>query len=178
MKSPSLCKYILCNLLWHLTPASSQCPYWHWNCWWDAWGQLMRVVSLPRQPTSSRWIGPTPAPKETLLKATVYARIKLYFDRVQKSCSNIKRSMYTSYWFYASTVDVQHKFNVLLPTLGGVSQLSTHHSSISVSPEVITHSTPLIVNADFHSAFTCNDTTNQSQLTRCAGSCKIAPRVQ
>ena len=80
MKSPSLCKYILCNLLWHLTPASSQCPYWHWNCWWDAWGQLMRVVSLPRQPTSSRWIGPTPTPKETLLKATVYARIKLYFE--------------------------------------------------------------------------------------------------
>ena len=40
----------------------------------------MRVVSLPRQPTSSRWIGPTPAPKETLLKATVYAKIKLYFE--------------------------------------------------------------------------------------------------
>ena len=57
-------------------------------------------------------------------------------------------------------------------TLSAVAQLSAHHSSISISPEVITHSTPLIVNADLYSAFISNVTSYQSQLALCAGSCE------
>ena len=55
-------------------------------------------------------------------------------------------------------------------TLSGVSHLSTHHCSISTSPEVITHSAPLIVNADLYSAFISNVTSYQSQLALCTGS--------
>ena len=52
-------------------------------------------------------------------------------------------------------------------TLSGISQLSTHHSSISTSPGVITHSTPHIVHAVLHSAFICYVTSCQSQLASC-----------
>ena len=54
------------------------------------------------------------------------------------------------------------KWYILL-TLGEIAQLSTHNSSISISPGVITHSSPLIVYADLHSAFICNVTSYQSQ---------------
>ena len=56
-------------------------------------------------------------------------------------------------------------------TFSGVAQLSTHHSSISISPEVITHSTPLIVHADLYSTFIHHITSCQSQLTICTWSC-------
>ena len=49
-------------------------------------------------------------------------------------------------------------YNSLWPTLSRISQLSTHHSSISTSPRVVTHSTPHIVHADLHSAFISNVT--------------------
>ena len=42
---------------------------------------------------------------------------------------------------------------VVMLTFSGISQLSTHHSSISTSPEVITHSTPQVVHADLYSTF-------------------------
>ena len=58
----------------------------------------------------------------------------------------------------------------MILTLSGVSQLSTHHSSISTIPGVKTHSTPLIVHADLHSAFIWNVTSCQSQLTSCTWS--------
>ena len=53
-----------------------------------------------------------------------------------------------------------------------VAQLSTHDSSINTSPGVITHSTPLIVYADLHSAFIGNVTSCQLYLTVCTWSCK------
>ena len=46
--------------------------------------------------------------------------------------------------------------NCLLLTLGGVAQLSTHDSSINISPRVITHSAPHIPHADLNSAFIFN----------------------
>ena len=55
-------------------------------------------------------------------------------------------------------------------TLSVVSQLSTHHSGISFSPRAITHSTPLIVHADLHSAFILYITSCQSKLTSCTRS--------
>ena len=58
-------------------------------------------------------------------------------------------------------------------TLSGVSQLSTHHSGISNSPEVITHSAPHTVHADLHSAFVCNVSSCQSQLTSYTWGCII-----
>ena len=56
-------------------------------------------------------------------------------------------------------------------TLTGIFQLSTHHSSISASPGVITHSAPLIVRADLHSALIRNVTSCQSQVTIRTWSC-------
>ena len=53
----------------------------------------------------------------------------------------------------------------MLLTLNRVAQLSTHHSSISTSPGVITYSTPHIVDADLKSTFIFNVTSCQSQLT-------------
>ena len=53
-----------------------------------------------------------------------------------------------------------------------VTQLLTHHRSISTSPGVITHSTPQVVYADLHSAFIGNVTSCQSYLTVCTWSCK------
>jgi len=58
-------------------------------------------------------------------------------------------------------------------TLSGVSQLSTHYSGISNSPEVITHSAPHTVHADLHSAFVCNVSSCQSQLTSYTWGCII-----
>ena len=55
-------------------------------------------------------------------------------------------------------------------TLSRVAQLSTHDSSISISPGFKTYSTPLIVHADLHSAFILNVTSCQSQLTSYTGS--------
>ena len=55
------------------------------------------------------------------------------------------------------------KWYILL-TLGEVAQLSTHHSGIWTSPGVITHSTPLIVHANLHSAFIFSVSSYQSQL--------------
>ena len=59
---------------------------------------------------------------------------------------------------------------VNLLTFHRVTQLSTHHSGISASPGVITHSAPHIVHTDLHSAFIWNVTTYQPQLTSCAWS--------
>ena len=59
----------------------------------------------------------------------------------------------------------------MLQTLGGISQLSTHHSSFSDSPGVKTHSTPHIVHADLHSAFILNVTSYQPQLTSYTWNC-------
>ena len=62
----------------------------------------------------------------------------------------------------------------IILTLEYVAQLSTHHNGIRASPGVITHSTPLIVYADLHSAFICHITSCQSQLTICTWSCSNA----
>ena len=50
-----------------------------------------------------------------------------------------------------------------LLTFSGVSQLSTHNSSIAAIPGVITHGAPLFVHADLHSAFIWNVTSHQSK---------------
>ena len=52
-----------------------------------------------------------------------------------------------------------------LLTLSGISQLSTHNSSIIAIPRVITHSTPLFVHADLHPAFVWNITSCQSETS-------------
>ena len=46
---------------WHLTPASSE-----WllvQLTMGLWGHSVSLLSLPPQSTSSRWMGPVPAPK-------------------------------------------------------------------------------------------------------------------
>ena len=60
---------------------------------------------------------------------------------------------------------IHSHYHSLSPTLSRISQLSTHHSSISTSPGVITHSTPHIVHANLHSAFVWNVTSCQSQTS-------------
>ena len=65
---------------------------------------------------------------------------------------------------------IQNSLEAELITLNGVSKLSTHHSSLSTFPVVITYSTPHIVQAYLHSAFICN-VPCQSQLAKCARSC-------
>ena len=60
----------------------------------------------------------------------------------------------------------------MLTSTQWVTQLSTHHRSISISPGVITHSTPQVVHADLHSAFIGNVASCQSYLTVCTWSCK------
>ena len=73
-------------------------------------------------------------------------------------------------WVLCTVVSHDWVWTMLL-TLSGVSQLPTHHSGISISPQVVTHSTPLTVQADFHSAFILNVSSYQSQLTSCTWSC-------
>ena len=52
----------------------------------------------------------------------------------------------------------------LLLTLSRVAKLLTHHSSLTISPGIITHSAPHIVHADLNSAFICNIASGKSQL--------------
>jgi len=72
-----------------------------------------------------------------------------------------KRAQKLCMWINTYAIATVHvAVNDITLTLRGVAQLSTHHSSIRASPGVITHSTPLIVHADLHSAFICYITSN------------------
>ena len=53
---------------WHLTPASSEWPLKQLTI--ELCEQSVRLASLPVQPTPPRYIGPAPAPKWALWKAT------------------------------------------------------------------------------------------------------------
>ena len=74
--------------------------------------------------------------------------------------------MHIMYSFWAS-----HKCVKTALTSGRVPKFLTHYSSISTSPGVITHSAPHIVHTDLNSAFICNVTSCQLQLTSCASNC-------
>ena len=62
-------------------------------------------------------------------------------------------------------------------TLSGVSQLSTHHSSIITSPGVIAHSAPQVTYTNLHSAFIWNISSCKSQLAICTWSWKFTSGV-
>ena len=84
-----------------------------------------------------------------------------------------KMSRHCTYWIKLRLclINIFIWTKTMQQTLCGIAQFSTHYNSISSSPGVITHSTPLIVHADLHSAFTCYIASCQSQLTSCARSC-------
>ena len=118
----------------------------------------MRLLSLPLQATLSRWIGPAPVPKWALVKAT--ASVSMIMHHIWRSkCA-------------PATVPQN------IGTLTGISQLSTHHSSIRTSPGVITHSTPQVTYTNLHSAFICNVSSCKSQLAICTWSWKVISGVR
>ena len=51
--------------------------------------------------------------------------------------------------------------------------MATRNLGISNAPTHITHRAPLILVADFHTAFICSTTSNQPYVSLCAGCLKV-----
>ncbi len=114
--------YFLPVAFWHLTPTSSLCTQ---LCWPSVLaGQSVSLLSVPRHWTLSSQIWPLPLVKP-VVRATAPA--KCHHD------------------------STRHLSGALL-TSDSKSQLCTNHSSISSTPEVITHRAPGIVVADLHTS--------------------------
>ena len=93
--------------------------------------------------------------------------------QVDWTCTSTKVSTTKSHsicWHKSSSDWLKPPWKTTVLTFSGVSQLSTYHSSIITSPGAITHSAPHTVHTDLHSAFICNITSCQSQLTTCTRS--------
>ena len=90
---------------WHLTPASSKWPYWQVTM--GLYEHSVRLLSLPLQPMSSKWIWPTPAPKWAPPKATAPVN-NLYSNYYKTPIKCAAKVCYVTSLMISSLLPVQY----------------------------------------------------------------------